>query len=238
MPHFTVVSPPINWGVEPAPVIMAGILLAVYVRRWTTVRRSGDHKGAPVWRLASWIAGCLTLVIAQGNPIDELGEYLLVMHMTQHLLLLDIFPLLILFGLNRVLMRSLNTTILGVLPVIAILVVGQFLGAETLLDFAVALLVGMVLGAYSSIFIAAPALAWLKEREPRHKAVRERIERNERSGGDKRASAMPVSIDEYVPANAGRVAASTERESGTTVTAPRSAPTGAIPPRPRKKKRR
>lgn len=119
MRHFTVVSPsiswsaavvspPINWGVEPAPVIMAGILLAVYLRRWMTVRRSGDHKGAAVWRLASWISGCLVLVIAQGNPIDELGEYLLVMHMTQHLLLLDVFPLLILFGLNRVLMRPIT----------------------------------------------------------------------------------------------------------------------------------
>lgn len=108
MPHFTVVSPPINWGVEPAPMIMASILLAVYVRRWLAVRRSGDHKGASIPRLASWVAGCLTLVIAQGNPIDELGDYLLVMHMVQHLLLLDVFPLLILFGLNRVLMRPLT----------------------------------------------------------------------------------------------------------------------------------
>lgn len=89
-------------------MIMAGILLAVYIRRWVTVRRSGDRKGASLWRLGSWVAGCLVLVIAQGNPIDELGEYLLVMHMVQHLLLLDVFPLLILFGLNRVLMRPLT----------------------------------------------------------------------------------------------------------------------------------
>ncbi|MBF6621278.1 MAG: cytochrome c oxidase assembly protein [Patulibacter sp.] len=89
-------------------MIMASILLAVYLRRWVTVRRTGDRKGAPVWRLASWIGGCLVLVIAQGNPIDELGEYLLVMHMVQHLLLLDVFPLLILFGLNRVLMRPIT----------------------------------------------------------------------------------------------------------------------------------
>jgi putative membrane protein len=102
------VSPPVNWGLELAPVIMASILLAVYLRRWVTVRRTGDRKGASVWRLASWISGCLVLVIAQGNPIDELGEYLLVMHMVQHLLLLDVFPLLILFGLNRVLMRPIT----------------------------------------------------------------------------------------------------------------------------------
>lgn len=101
-------SPPINWGLELAPVIMATILVAVYVRRWATVRRSGDRRGAPVWRLVSWITGCLVLVVAQGNPIDELGEYLLVMHMVQHLLLLDVFPLLILFGLNRVLMRPIT----------------------------------------------------------------------------------------------------------------------------------
>ncbi|MDR1808268.1 MAG: protein translocase subunit SecF [Propionibacteriaceae bacterium] len=68
---------------------------------------------------------------------------------------------------NQVLMRSINTTILGVLPVAALLVAGSFvLGSGPLEDIGLALFVGMIAGAYSSIFIATPLLAWLKDLEP------------------------------------------------------------------------
>lgn len=80
-------------------------------------------------------------------------------------------------SLNQVLMRSVNTSFTSILPVVSILLVGTvLLGAETLRDFAVALLVGMLVGAYSSIAIAAPALAALKEREPRYAGLRQRLE--------------------------------------------------------------
>jgi preprotein translocase subunit SecF len=72
-------------------------------------------------------------------------------------------------SMNQVLMRSLNTTVSSLLPVISILVVGSWmLGAVTLREFAIALLVGLFLGAYSSIFIAAPLLAVYKSREARY----------------------------------------------------------------------
>jgi SecD/SecF fusion protein len=58
--------------------------------------------------------------------------------------------------------RSLATTFITLLPVAALF----FFGGPTLKDFAFALLVGVASGAYSSIFIAAPLLAWWKEREP------------------------------------------------------------------------
>jgi preprotein translocase subunit SecF len=81
-------------------------------------------------------------------------------------------------SLNQVLMRSLNTTLTALLPILSLLVIGSFvLGATTLEEFAIALLVGLGAGAYSSIFIASPLLAVLKEREPRFAAVRERIAR-------------------------------------------------------------
>jgi len=102
------VTPPVSWSLELAPSIMAALLVAVYVRRWRAVRRSPDRDQAPVWRLASWISGALVLVVAQGNPIDELGDYLFAMHMVQHVLLLDVMPLLLLFGLNRVIMRPIT----------------------------------------------------------------------------------------------------------------------------------
>ncbi len=70
-------------------------------------------------------------------------------------------------SMNQVLMRSINTTITTVLPVFSMLVIGGFfLGGATLRDFSVALFIGLILGTYSSLFLAAPVLAWLKEREP------------------------------------------------------------------------
>jgi preprotein translocase subunit SecF len=79
-------------------------------------------------------------------------------------------------SMNQVLMRSLNTSIVAIMPIVSILVIGAgVLGATTLNDFGLALLVGLLTGAYSSIFIASPVLAMLKEREPRYASVRERI---------------------------------------------------------------
>ena len=70
-------------------------------------------------------------------------------------------------SMNQVLMRSLNTSISSVLPVISLLVVGSWImGATALQEFAIALLVGLITGAYSSIFIALPILGMLKERTP------------------------------------------------------------------------
>ena len=66
-------------------------------------------------------------------------------------------------SMNHVLMRSLNTSISSVVPVISLLLVGAgVLGQATLAEFAIALLLGMVIGAYSSIFLAVPLLGLLK----------------------------------------------------------------------------
>lgn len=79
-------------------------------------------------------------------------------------------------SLNQVLMRSLSTSFVAVLPVLSLLVVGRFgLGAVGLQDFAFALFVGLITGAYSSIFVATPIVAWLKEREPHYRAIRARL---------------------------------------------------------------
>lgn len=70
-------------------------------------------------------------------------------------------------AVNQVLVRSINTTVIGVLPVVALLFAGAvILGEGPLKDLALALFIGMVSGAYSSIFIATPLLAQMKEREP------------------------------------------------------------------------
>lgn len=71
-------------------------------------------------------------------------------------------------AVNQTLVRSINTSVVALLPVASILVVGAFiLGAGTLRDIALALFVGMLVGTYSSIFIATPLEVTLREREPR-----------------------------------------------------------------------
>ena len=87
-------------------------------------------------------------------------------------------------SMNQTLARSINTSLVAILPVLAVLIVGaEILGATTLQDYGLALTVGLISGAYSSIFIAAPVLALLKEREPRYATIRQRLEsRGERAG--------------------------------------------------------
>ena len=78
-------------------------------------------------------------------------------------------------SVNQVLVRSLNTTIIGVLPVAAILFAGTFiLGTGPLKDLGLALFVGMIAGAYSSVFIATPILCLMREAEP---AMKEHVAR-------------------------------------------------------------
>lgn len=70
-------------------------------------------------------------------------------------------------SMNQVLMRSINTTITTVIPVLSMLIVGSvFLGGVNLREFALALFIGLLLGTYSSLFVAAPVLVWLRERYP------------------------------------------------------------------------
>ena len=128
-------------------------------------------------------------------------------------------------SLNQVLMRSLNTSITSLLPVLAMLFVGSYLlGAVTLQEFGVALAVGLVTGAYSSIFVSAPLVAYLKEREPYYRNLRKRLEHR----GPARASTGTVS---------GEAGVATAATSASAPGAPELSGR-VIPPRPRKKGKR
>ena len=86
-------------------------------------------------------------------------------------------------ALNQTLVRSINTSLIALLPVGAILFVGGgLLGAGELRDLALVLFVGMLSGTYSSIFIATPVLTQLKEREPQYKALAKRVAVRETGG--------------------------------------------------------
>jgi preprotein translocase subunit SecF len=98
-------------------------------------------------------------------------------------------------AVNQTLVRSFNTSLIALLPVGSILFVGAgLLGAGTLKDLSLALFIGLATGTYSSIFIATPILAVLREREPAMQALAKRVG----SRGEK-GSATPS-----VPAQSGR----------------------------------
>lgn len=104
-------------------------------------------------------------------------------------------------AVNQVLVRSLNTTIIGVLPVAALLAAGAFiLGVGPLKDLGLALFVGMIAGAYSSIFLAVPMLTQLREAEPAMKDHRERLERRKARRG---TAAEPAKAAASVATSAG-----------------------------------
>jgi preprotein translocase subunit SecF len=97
-------------------------------------------------------------------------------------------------AVNQTVVRSVNTTIVALLPVGSILFVGAgLLGAGTLKDLSLALFIGLATGAYSSIFIATPLLAAMREREPAMKALAKRV--NARGGSTPAAnSTAPSSV--------------------------------------------
>jgi len=79
-------------------------------------------------------------------------------------------------AVNQTLVRSFNTSLIALLPVASILFVGAgLLGAGTLKDLSLALFIGLATGTYSSIFVATPILATLREREPAMQALAKRV---------------------------------------------------------------
>ncbi len=94
-------------------------------------------------------------------------------------------------ALNQTLVRSINTSLIALLPVAAILAVSIFLlGNGELKDLALVLFVGMLSGTYSSICIATPVLADLKERQPEFRQLRKQI--TQRATSAKRQAKVAV----------------------------------------------
>jgi preprotein translocase subunit SecF len=144
-------------------------------------------------------------------------------------------------SMNQVLMRSLNTSLAAVLPVLSLLVIGSgVMGAVTLREFALALLVGLLIGSYSSIFIAVPLLVMFKEAEPRFK----NLKAQHATGAELERLVLGGSPEGHRREVARRrkslgADADAEREGEVVVTAS-TTPEAVLthPPRPRKKKRR
>jgi preprotein translocase subunit SecF len=133
-------------------------------------------------------------------------------------------------SMNHVLMRSINTSLTSLVPVGSLLFFGSFVfGADTLREFALALFIGIALGTYSSIFVAAPLLAIWKEREEEWVRARRRVDRRSTTRGEREtvtvvAPVAPEQEQEPAPVPTG---------PGTSAGA-----TGATPRAPRKRKKR
>ncbi len=120
-------------------------------------------------------------------------------------------------SMNQTLARSMNTSLVAILPVLSVLVIGaQILGATTLQYFGLALVIGLTSGAYSSIFIASPILAVMKEREPRYVNIRQKLaNRADRTGLlTPRAAALSTSTTGSTTRATGRAGRAAPKRQG------------------------
>ncbi len=102
---MSAVSPKIVWSPEPAVLLGVLALAMLYGRAWRRARTPGEPHPPGYGRLALYVAGLVAILAALVSPIDVLGEQLMVMHMLQHILLLDIAPILMILALSKVLLR-------------------------------------------------------------------------------------------------------------------------------------
>lgn len=106
-------APNLSWTFSPPLLLVTIALAGAYLRRWLHVRRAHDSRlaDAPVWRLCCFAGALLCTLIALVSPVDSLAEQLFAMHMVQHILLLDLAPILAILGFTRVLLRPLTRTV-------------------------------------------------------------------------------------------------------------------------------
>jgi putative membrane protein len=99
------VAPRIAWSLQPSVLVGVAALAILYVKGWRRARTQREPHPPGIGRLVLFFGGLLAILAALISPIDQLGEQLIVMHMLQHILLLDIAPILLILGLTKVLLR-------------------------------------------------------------------------------------------------------------------------------------
>jgi preprotein translocase subunit SecF len=144
------------------------------------------------------------------------------------------YPEMVNKSLNAVLMRSLSTTIVALLPVLSLLIVGSLImGATALEDFALALAVGLAVGSYSSIFVASPLLAAWKDRDPKYKVLHDRRRRTTMA-----AASVATGVAVVEPDGEPREKAVVEAGIPGPPAVGRTEPSRPRTPRPRQQRRR
>jgi cytochrome c oxidase assembly factor CtaG len=100
-----VVTPETSWSFDPLVLLGVLVLVVLYGAGWRRDRRREERHPPSLWRLTLFAGGILTILVALVSPLDSLGDQLMVMHMVQHMLLLDLAPILLILGLTKVLLR-------------------------------------------------------------------------------------------------------------------------------------
>lgn len=147
-------------------------------------------------------------------------------------------------ALNQTLMRSINTSLIAVLPVVGLLVIGVgLLGVGVLADLALVQMVGIVAGALSSLLLATPLLVDLKMRDPKYREQAERVRSRRAKAAERQAAATAAADGDDVPdlGDDAVLAAELRREKALTSASSvpaRTGKAGARPGRPSGKRRR
>jgi cytochrome c oxidase assembly factor CtaG len=108
------VAPKLDWSPEVLPLAFGALVLFIYGRRWARVRRSASPRSehdAPIWRLLVFCLGVAVAELAVISPIDSLSQQLFAAHMVQHIMLLDVSPILAILGFTKVILRPITRTV-------------------------------------------------------------------------------------------------------------------------------
>ena len=98
------VSPQTSWSLDPTVLIGVLVLAVLYGLGWRRARAAGAHRPR-LGRVVLFTGGLIAILAALVSPLDVLGDQLMLVHMVQHILLLDIAPILLILGLTKVLLR-------------------------------------------------------------------------------------------------------------------------------------
>lgn len=107
-------SPNASWTLEPGVIIGVAVAGSAYAARWRRVRRGRSTRrllDAPVWRLLCFLGALLAALVALVSPVDALADQVFFMHMVQHMLLLDLVPILAILGFTKVILRPLTRAV-------------------------------------------------------------------------------------------------------------------------------
>jgi cytochrome c oxidase assembly factor CtaG len=99
------VSPPLTWTFSPSVIVGVAAALIAYLWAWRRARRPGMPHPPGFGRLGLFAGSMVTVLVALVSPIDALSDDLMVIHMIQHVLLLDVVPILLILSLTKGLMR-------------------------------------------------------------------------------------------------------------------------------------
>jgi putative membrane protein len=102
MPQMT---PDASWSFDPSVLLGVAVLGWVYLTWWHRARTPDEPHPPGIGRLVVFAGGLVTVLVALESPVDSLGRQLMFMHMIQHVLLLDVAPILLILGLTKVLLR-------------------------------------------------------------------------------------------------------------------------------------